>query len=220
MSPNPPASIRLLLVDDHAIVRLGLRTVFERTDDIRVVGEAGGVKEAVDAASRLAPDLVLMDMRMPDGTGVDACREILAVMPETRVLFLTSYDDEEALFSAVFAGARGFLLKEIGGDALLAAVRAVAADQSILDSAATRAVLEKMKGLAGSDAKERVVEALSSQEKRVLALVADGKTNKEIAAALGLSDKTVKNYLSTVFQKLQVGRRAHAAAIYRQSNPE
>jgi DNA-binding NarL/FixJ family response regulator len=219
MRPDPQA-IRLLLVDDHAIVRLGLRTVFERTEDIRVIGEAGSVKEAVDAASSLAPDVVLMDMRMPDGTGVDACREILAARPETRVLFLTSYHDEEALFSAVFAGARGFLVKEIGGDALLAAVRAVAAGQSILDPSATRAVAEKMKGLAGSDAKERAPESLSSQEKRVLALVADGKTNKEIAAALKLSDKTVKNYLSTIFQKLQVGRRAHAAAIYRQNNPQ
>jgi len=219
MCPDPQA-VRLLLVDDHAIVRLGLRTVFERTEDIRVIGEAGGVKEAVDAASSLAPDVVLMDMRMPDGTGVDACREILAVRPETRVLFLTSYHDEEALFSAVFAGARGFLVKEIGGDALLAAVRAVAAGQSILDPAAARAVAERMKGLAGPDAKERAPESLSSQEKRVLALVADGRTNKEIAAALGLSDKTVKNYLSRVFEKLQVGRRAHAAAIYRQSNPE
>ena len=220
MCPDPPASIGLLLVDDHAIVRLGLRTVFERTKDISVIGEAGSVKEAVDAASRLAPDIVLMDMRMPDGSGVDACREILAVRPETRVLFLTSYHDEEALFSAVFAGARGFLLKEIGGDALLTAVRAVAAGQSILDPAATRAVAEKMKGLAGSDTKESTTASLSSQEKRVLVLVAEGKTNKEIAAALGLSDKTVKNYLSTIFQKLQVGRRAHAAAIYRQSNPE
>ena len=219
MCPDPQA-VRLLLVDDHAIVRLGLRTVFERTEDIRVIGEAGGVKEAVDAASSLAPDVVLMDMRMPDGTGVDACREILAVRPETRVLFLTSYHDEEALFSAVFAGARGFLVKEIGGDALLAAVRAVAAGQSILDPAAARVVAERMKSFAGPDAKERAPESLSSQEKRVLALVADGKTNKEIAAALGLSDKTVKNYLSTIFQKLQVGRRAHAAAIYRQSKPE
>jgi len=123
-------------------------------------------------------------------------------------------------FSAVFAGARGFLVKEIGGDALVTAVRAVAAGQSILDPGATRAVAEKMKGLAGSHAKERAAESLSSQEKRVLALVAEGKMNKEIAAALGLSDKTVKNYLATIFQKLQVGRRAHAAAIYLQSKPE
>jgi two-component system response regulator DevR len=220
MCPDPLSRISLLLVDDHAIVRLGLRMVFERSEDIWVIGEAGSVKEAVEAASRLAPDVVLMDMRMPDGTGVDACREILAERPETRVLFLTSYHDEEALFSAVFAGARGFLLKEIGGDALLAAVRAIATGQSILDPIAARAVAEKMSGLAGSDAKERAAESLSSQEKRVLALVAEDKTNKEIAAALGLSDKTVKNYLSTIFQKLQVGRRAHAAAIYRRRNPK
>jgi DNA-binding NarL/FixJ family response regulator len=220
MCPDPSAAIRLLLVDDHVIVRLGLRAAFDSTEDIRVIGEAGGVKEAVDAAFALRPDVVLMDMRMPDGTGVDACREIVSARPDARVLFLTSYHDDDALLSTVFAGARGFLVKEIGCDALLAAVRAVAAGQFILDPEATRVVAEKMKGLADSAAKVRTPESLSSQEGRVIALVADGKTNKEIAKVLGLSDKTVKNYLNTIFHKLQVGRRAHAAVIYRQSNPD
>jgi DNA-binding NarL/FixJ family response regulator len=210
-----PARIRLLLVDDHMIVRLGLRAVFEESADIEVVGEAGTVTEAIDAASRVEPDVVLMDMRLPDGSGVDACRQILATHPQTRVVFLTSYDGEEEVFSAVFAGARGFLLKEIGSDSLLAAVRAVAAGQSILDPTTTRAMAEKLKALSQSDVQDRTGGSLSAQEQRVLALVAEGKTNKEIAAALGLSDKTVKNHLSNIFQKLQVSRRAHAAAIFR-----
>jgi two-component system response regulator DevR len=208
--------ITLLLVDDHMIVRVGLRTVFEDTTDIRVVGEAGSVAEAVDLALSLKPDVVLMDMRLPDGTGVDACRQILAGLPETHVVFLTSYEDEEAIFSAVFAGARGFLLKEIGSDSLVASIRAVAAGQSILDPTITRDMAEKLKTLSRSDLRDRTGESLSTQEKRVLTLVADGKTNKEIGTALGLSDKTVKNHLSNIFQKLQVGRRAHAAAVFRQ----
>jgi DNA-binding NarL/FixJ family response regulator len=216
---NMPAAIRLMLVDDHMIVRVGLRKVFEESADIEVIGEAASVAEAVEYAAHLEPDVVLMDMRLPDGTGVDACRQILAARPHTRVLFLTSYEDEEAVFSAVFAGAGGFLLKEIGSDSLLAAVRAVAAGQSILDPSATRAIAERMKALSRAEAQDRAGASLSAQEKRVLALVADGKTNKEIGAELGLSEKTVKNHLSNVFQKLQVGRRAHAAAIYRQTKP-
>jgi len=211
-----PTRIRLLLVDDHMIVRLGLRTVFEESADIEVVGEAGSVAEAIDAASRVKPDVVLMDMRLPDGSGVDACRRILAAHPQTRVAFLTSYEGEEAVFSAVLAGARGFLMKEIGSDSLLAAVRAVAAGHSILDPATTRAMAEKLKALSRSDVQDRTGGSLSAQEQKVLALVADGKTNKEIADALGLSDKTVKNHLSNIFQKLQVSRRAHAAAIFRE----
>jgi DNA-binding NarL/FixJ family response regulator len=219
MVPTAAASVRLLLVDDHAIVRIGLRTLFEQSPGIEVVGEAANVADAVSSAVRLTPNVVLMDMRLPDGSGADACREILAACPETRVLFLTSYEDEETVLSAVFAGAHGFLLKEIGGESLVAAVKAVAAGQSILDPVATRIVAERMQslsssGTAGDD------DSLSAQEKRVLALVAQGQTNKEIAAALGLSDKTVKNYLSTVFQKLRVSRRAHAAAIFSRRRPK
>lgn len=207
--------ISVLLVDDHLIVRVGLRTLLEDTGDIDVLGEAGSVAEAVDCALRLHPRVVLMDMRLPDGTGVEACREILAGYPDAKVLFLTSYSDEEAVFSAVFAGARGFLPKEIGSDALIAAVRAVAAGQSILDPSMTRTIAERLKALSQQDVRDRSGESLSAQEKRVLVLVAEGKTNKEIAAELGLSDKTIKNHLSNVFQKLQVTRRAHAAAIFR-----
>jgi two-component system response regulator DevR len=217
---NNPDAIGLLLVDDHVVVRLGLRAIFDEVADIEVLGEAGSVADAIDAASRLRPRVVLMDMRLPDGTGVDACREILAENAGIRVLFLTSYSDEEAVFAAVFAGARGFLRKEIGSDSLLAAVRAVAAGQSILDPEITRGMAEKLKALSQLDVKDRAGETLSMQEKKVLSLVADGKTNKEIGADLGLSEKTVKNHLSNIFQKLQVTRRAHAAAIFRQQQPK
>jgi two-component system, NarL family, response regulator DevR len=207
------ATIALLLVDDHEIVRIGLRRLFELADGIDVVAEAATASEAVHEAARTKPDVVLMDVRLRDGSGVDACREILAQSPATRVLFLTSYDDEEAMLSAVFAGAHGYLLKEIGSESLLRAIRCVAAGQSILDPAATRAMIDKMQSLLASGTAGGA-DSLSSQEYRVLALVAQGKTNKEIATALDLSDKTVKNYLSNIFQKLRVTRRSQAAAIF------
>ncbi len=214
-SSMPPAAapIRLLLVDDHEIVRIGLRALFAQTDGIDVVAEAATAAEAVDEATRTNPDVVLMDVRLRDGSGVDACREILAASPTTRVLFLTSYDDDEAMLTAVFAGAHGYLLKEIGSESLLRAIKCVAAGQSILDPAATRALVEKMQSLLAAGTTGGA-DSLSSQEYRVLALVAQGKTNKEIATALDLSDKTVKNYLSNICQKLRVTRRSEAAAIF------
>ena len=172
-----------------------------------------GTSEAVEKAIRSMPDVVLMDVRLRGDSGVDACREILAKCSATKVLFLTSYDDEEAMLTAVFAGAQGYLLKEIGSESLLRAIHCVAAGQSILDPAATRAMIDKMQTLLASGTGGGA-DFLSSQEYRVLALVAQGKTNKEIAAALELSDKTVKNYLSNIFQKLRVTRRSEAAAIF------
>jgi two-component system response regulator DevR len=220
--PPPETSstspIRLLLVDDHEIVRVGLRELFNRSQDIEVVGEAGSVAGAVAEATRLKPDVILMDVRLPDGSGVEACREILAACPETRVLFLTSYQDDEAILAAVFAGAHGFLQKEIGGESLVRAVKEVVSGKSILDPAAIRVIIEQMRSLSAPDAAHEG-DPLSPQEQRVLALVAQGKTNKEIAAVLGLSDKTVKNYLSNTFQKLRVSRRSQAAVIFsRRSN--
>jgi two-component system response regulator DevR len=209
----PDKPVRLLLVDDHEIVRLGLRTLFAQATGIEVVGEAATAAGAIAEAIRAEPDVVLMDVRLSDSSGVDACREILAKRPGTKVLFLTSYDDEEAMLTAVFAGAHGYLLKEIGGDALLGAVRCVAAGQSILDPTATRMLMERMQSLSVAGNVNNT-ESLSSQETRILALVAQGKTNKEIASAMDLSDKTVKNYLSTIFQKLRVSRRSEAAAIF------
>lgn len=219
MPPHETAPIRLLLVDDHEMVRVGLRTLLSKTKTIQVVGEAGTAVSAVKEAVHLKPDVVLMDLRLPDGSGVDACREIRAACAATNVLFLTSYSEDDAVLASVVAGASGYLLKEIGTEALIRAIESVATGQSILDPAVTRSVLERMKSIANldesaSDVHKDKSEPLSPQERRVLALVAEGKTNKEIATVLELSDKTVKNYLSNIFQKLHVSSRAHAATIF------
>ena len=205
-----------MLVDDHEVVRLGLRALFTQTSGIEVVAGAGSVADAVKSARQSCPDVVLMDLRLPDGTGIDACRDILSACPGTRVLFLTSHSDEEAVVSTILAGAAGYLLKEVGFQALVDAIELVHSGQSILDPKVTTAVLRRMSMLDGkaAAAKQSGKDSLSPQERRILALVVEGKTNKEIAKALGLSDKTVKNYLSNAFQKLHVGRRSHAAALY------
>ena len=197
-------TIRLLLVDDHEVVRAGLRALLDGIEGMEIVGEAGSVAEAVREAARCAPQVILMDLRLPDGTGIDACREILSGAPSTRILFLTSYSDEQAVMSTVLAGAAGYVLKDIGHRALVEAIRDASAGRPILDPRITDPVVSRVRG----------TEALSAQEQRVLALVVEGRTNKEIAAALGLSDKTVKNYLSNVFQKLGISRRAQAAALF------
>jgi len=204
-----------MLVDDHEVVRLGLRALFKQTGKVEVVAEAGTVADAIERAAKHRPDLVLMDLRLPDGTGVDACRDILSANPGTRVLFLTSHSDEEAVTSTILAGAAGYLLKEIGSKALLHAIETVSSGESILDAKVTKAVLNRMSLLAaGTVARRASDEKLSPQERRILGLVVEGKTNKEIAKALDLSDKTVKNYLSNAFQKLNVRRRSQAAALF------
>jgi DNA-binding NarL/FixJ family response regulator len=204
-----------MLVDDHEVVRLGLRALFSQTGNVEVVAEAGTVADAIERAAKHRPDLVLMDLRLPDGTGLDACRDILSANPGTRVLFLTSHSDEEAVTSTILAGAAGYLLKEIGSKALISAIEIVHSGESILDPKVTKAVLHRMSLLAGDTAARRAKdEKLSPQERRILALVVEGKTNKEIAKALDLSDKTVKNYLSNAFQKLNVRRRSQAAALF------
>ena len=200
----PKLNLRLLLVDDHEVVRAGLRALLAGIEGIEVVGEAGSVAEAVSEAARLAPEVILMDLRLSDGSGIDACREILSSAPHTRIVFLTSYSDEQAVMSTVLAGAAGYVLKDIGHRALVDAIRAAAAGRSILDPRLTEPVVKRV----------RTAEALSGQEQRVLALVVEGRTNKEIAIALGLSDKTVKNYLSNAFQKLGISRRTQAAALF------
>ena len=208
--------IRLLMVDDHEVLRLGLRTLFREAGGIEAVGETGSIAQAVTESARLKPDVVLMDVRLADGSGVDACREIRTHRPEARVLFLTSNADDDAVLATILAGAHGFWLKEVGSDELLRAVRTVVAGQSVLDPAVTQRVLSRVRTLSstGTEAKTNPGEELSPQERRVLAFVAEGKTNKEIAAALNLSDKTVGNYLGIVFQKLQVTRRAEAVAYF------
>ena len=195
--------IRLLIVDDHELVRAGLRALLAHAQDIEIIGEAAGVAQAIEEAARLAPDVVLMDLRLPDGTGLDACREILSNAPDIRILFLTSYSDEQAVMSTVLAGAAGYLLKDIEYRALVGAIRDVAAGRPIMDPRVTEPMIGKMQR----------AEALSGQERRVLELVVQGKTNKQIAGALALSEKTVKNYLSNAFQKLGISRRGEAAAL-------
>jgi DNA-binding NarL/FixJ family response regulator len=213
MNPPDTKPVRLLIVDDHKVVRLGLHTLLSRHNGIEVVGEAGTASAAVEETARLSPDVVLMDVRLPDNSGFEACRQIRKSRPETRVLFLTSFADEEIVLESIDAGGDGYLLKEIDEENLVRAIINVAAGQSILDPAVTRRVLERVKNpeaLAGKDK----YEMLSPQERRVLALVAEGKTNKEIGVALGLSDKTVKNYLSNILDKLQLTRRSQAAAFF------
>ncbi|MBH0182298.1 MAG: response regulator transcription factor [Nitrospira sp.] len=213
MSKTKLKTIRVLLVDDHEIVRVGLRTVLSQHDAIWVVGEAATVAEAIRQTGKLKPDVVLMDVRLPDGSGVDACRDLLSSFPALRVIILTSYADDDSVLAAVLAGAHGYVLKAIDTVSLVGAIRAVSEGRSILDPAVTNRALAWLRGLAaGKDISG--VDKLSSQEERVLALVAEGKTNKEIATALELSDKTVKNYLANVFHKLQITRRSQAAAFF------
>ena len=205
--------IRLLLVDDHQVVLVGLRTVLHNREGITVVGQAGTRADAVRAAKRLKSDIILMDVRLPDGSGVEACRDILARQPTTRVIFLTSFADDEFALAAVLAGAQGYVLKNIDADLLVQSIHAVFNGQSLLSPALTQRALIRVKtgpAQAGPVRKQ----SLAPQEERVLALVAEGLTNKEIGAALQLSDKTVKNYLSNMFQKLHITRRAQAATFF------
>lgn len=211
MSAGKP--ITIVLVDDHEIVRQGLKTVLAQDSRLRIVGEATTAKTAVATVAASRPDVVLLDIRLPDGSGVDACGEILEQCPNTRVLFLTSYADDDTVLAAVLAGAHGYLIKEIGVDTLVDSIKRVAAGETILDPVATKRVLSLVKSRSEAPAGQ-TQEPLSHQEQRVVALVAEGKTNKEIAADMGLSPKTVKNYLSNIYQKLQITRRAQAAVLY------
>ena len=209
--PDRPA-LRLLIVDDHEVVRQGLVAVLSRHEEFQIVAEAGTVAESIAAARRFEPDLVVMDVRLPDGSGIEACREIRTELPGTRVVMLTSYPDEEAVLSAILAGASGYLLKQIRGRDLVSALEAIGRGESLLDPAVTERVLERVRRIANGEEKDELSD-LTSQERKILRLVADGKTNKEIAADVFLSDKTVKNYVSSILSKLNLERRAQAAAF-------
>jgi DNA-binding NarL/FixJ family response regulator len=203
--------ITLLVVDDHEVVRQGLVALLGRRPGFQVVGEAGTVAEAVESARRFQPDLVIMDVRLPDGSGIEACREIRADLPDTRVVMLTSYPDEDAVLSAIVAGASGYLLKQVRARDLVAALETVARGESLLDPAVTGRVLDRVRRIATSSEPDELA-LLTPQEQKILLLVAEGKTNKEIAAEVFLSDKTVKNYVSSILAKLNLERRAQAAA--------
>jgi two-component system response regulator DevR len=205
--------IRLLVVDDHQVTRLGLRALLETVPQFTIVGEAGSVAEAIEAVNRLKPDLLLLDVRLPDGSGLDVCRYLQQSDLETKVVVLTSFADDELVLDAIEAGADGYLLKEIYGDKLVHAIQDVAAGKSILDPAVTRHVLSRLRRDAPPSSQSKL-NLLSAQEKRVVALVAEGKTNKEIGIEMGLSDKTVKNYLSNAMDKLNLSRRSQAAALF------
>jgi len=209
---EPKRRLRLLVVDDHEVVRQGLVALLDRREGFEVVAEAGTVAEALAMAHRFEPDIVVMDVRLPDGSGVEACREIRAELPSTRVVMLTSYPDEEAVLSAIVAGASGYLLKQVRARDLVSALEAVGRGESLLDPAVTEKVLDRVRRIATGAYTDELAQ-LTSQEQKILLLVAEGKTNKEIATEVFLSDKTVKNYVSSILSKLNLERRAQAAAF-------
>ncbi len=201
-------ALRIFLVDDHEVVRAGLRTLLEAESDMEVVGEAGTVAEALARIPPTRPDVAILDVRLPDGSGVEVCREIRSQVPETACLMLTSYADDEALFAAIMAGAAGYVLKQVGGTDLVEDIRRVAAGQSLLDPALTQRIIERMQ--AGPEEDARLV-GLTPQERRILDLIAEGQTNRQIAESLFLAEKTVKNYVSNLLAKLGMERRTQAA---------
>jgi DNA-binding NarL/FixJ family response regulator len=201
--------LRVMIVDDHEVVREGLRSLLDRREGMTVVAEAGTVAQAVERALQEKPAVVIMDVRLPDGSGVEACREIRATLPDTRMIMLTSYADDEAIIASIMAGASAYLLKQTRGQQLVDAILAVARGESLLDPQVTKRVLEQVRG--NSEAKKDEAK-LTENEQKILVLIAEGKTNREIAADVFLSDKTVKNYVSSILSKLNLKRRSEAAA--------
>jgi two-component system response regulator DevR len=203
--------LRLYLLDDHQVVRRGLRDLFESEGDMVVVGESGSAAEAKHRIPALRPDVAVLDARLPDGNGIDVCRAVRSVDPSIRALILTSFDDDEALFAAIMAGAAGYILKQVDGTDLVDAVRRVAAGQSMLDPAVTKRVLERVRSRAGEAPIE--LRALTDHERRILELIAEGLTNRQISERMFLAEKTVKNYVSNVLAKLGLERRTQAAVL-------
>ena len=203
--------IRVFLVDDHEMVRRGIAGLFESEADITVVGEAATVAQAVARIPTMMPDVTILDVRLPDGSGVDVCREIRAAHPEIRCIMLTSFDDDAAIYAAVLAGAAGYLMKDVLGGSLIDAVRDVSAGRSHMDPTLTKRVLERMQTGARGDPR---IESLSPREREILALVGEGLTNREIGERISLSEKTVKNYVSSMLSKLGLQRRTQAAVLH------
>lgn len=204
-------TLRILLVDDHEVVRVGLRALIERQPGMEVVGEAGTVREAVQETERLLPNVVVLDIRLPGGSGVEACRKIKARHPEIRVIILTSFPDDEVLFDAIAAGADGYVLKKVGSDDLLQALDRVGRGENLLDPALTARVFAKMREVRQQERAHAFAD-LSHQEMRILAHIAEGQTNREIGKVVHLSEKTVRNYVSQLLSKLGLSSRAQAAA--------
>ncbi|MFO7778759.1 MAG: response regulator transcription factor [Nitriliruptoraceae bacterium] len=206
-------SIRVFLVDDHEVVRRGLKDLLDAEEDIDVVGDAATAGMALAQIARTAPDVAVLDVRLPDGNGIEVCREVRARDPRIACLMLTSFGDDEALFDAIMAGAAGYLLKDIRGNDLIDAVRRVAAGDSLLDPSLTGKVLERLRR---GDEEDPRLKALSEQERKILALIAEGLTNRQIAERMHLAEKTVKNYVSNLLSKLGMSRRTEAAVFYTQ----
>ena len=204
--------IRVFLLDDHEVVRRGLVALLEAAGDIEVVGESGSAQEAQRRIPALRPDVAILDARLPDGSGIDVCREVRSADPGIKALILTSYQDDEALFSAIMAGAAGYVLKQVRGTDLLDAVRTVAAGQSLLDPAVTLRVLERIRN-GDKPSEPDQLATLTAQERRILELIAQGMTNRQIGENLFLAEKTVKNYVSSLLAKLGVERRTQAAIL-------
>jgi DNA-binding NarL/FixJ family response regulator len=211
MATSQTDAIRILIVDDHAVVRIGLKTVLANATGFRVVGEAGTVNDAITLAVQARPDVVLMDVRLPDGSGVEACRRIKADNPDIRVVMLTSYQDEEAIVGSVMAGASGYLLKQADAERLIQAIRDAAAGESSLDPRAAGTLLTQFRELSAKQA-EAELAGLTDRERRMLALIAEGYTNRAIGEVLHLSEKTVRNHVSQLLRKLGFQRRSQAAA--------
>ncbi len=201
-------SIRVFLLDDHEIVRRGVRELLEAEDDITVVGEAGTAQEARRRIPPTAPDVAMLDVRLPDGDGIEVCRDIRSTHEQIACLMLTSFGDDEAVYAAIMAGAAGYVLKQVRGDDLLDAVRRVARGESLLDPAVTARVLERLRRASDDDE----LAGLTDQEKKLLALIADGLTNRQIGERMFLAEKTIKNYVSNLLAKLGMSRRSEAAA--------
>jgi two-component system response regulator DevR len=203
-------TVRVFLLDDHELVRRGIRDLLEQEPDMEVIGESDSAVEATRRIPALRPDVAILDGRLPDGSGIEVCRDIRSVDPSIRALILTSYDDDEALFAAIMAGAAGYLLKQIRGGDLVDGVRRVAAGQSLLDPAVTQRVIDRVR--EGPQQPTELAE-LTDQERRILALVAEGLTNRQVAEQMFLAEKTVKNYVSSILSKLGLERRTQAAAF-------
>jgi two-component system, NarL family, response regulator DevR len=205
-----PPKIRVYLLDDHEVVRRGLRTLLEGAGDIEIVGESGSATEATHRIPALRPDVAVLDGRLPDGSGIEVCREVRSVDPSIRALILTSFDDDEALFAAIMAGASGYVLKEIKGNDLVGAVRQVAAGNSLIDPTLTARVLERVRNPVAVASE---FSSLTEQELKILAHIAEGLTNRQIGEQMSLAEKTVKNYVSNILAKLGLERRTQAAVM-------
>lgn len=206
--------VKVMIVDDHEVVRLGIKGLLSNHPNLNIIDEAASVKEAISKALALKPDVILLDIRLPDGSGIEACKEIRKNLPSVKIIILTSFPDDDVVIESILAGAAGFVLKEVKGNSLVEAIEKVARGETLLDPNVTNKVFNYVKNNYSIDDSSMALDSLTKQELKVLELVAEGKTNKEIGKELYLSERTVRNYLSRVMKKLDLSNRAQAAAFY------